>query len=294
MTGRLAAVKKALKASGLAVEAREWRRSVLLEGRVDTWQQYIAAGYAAAGKGYKGVVNDIEVEGVRPQPGYLPPTQKGDLEGREFDIVIIGAGVIGCAVARELTRWNLTVALLEKEDDLAKQTSSRNNGMIHPGIAASYGSKKLDYNIRGNRMYSQAAAELGFKLNRCGSVVMLEKSWHRLGFPFVRHNALKKGVAGIELLSPREVKDREPNSTPQQRGGLFLPSTGVVAPYKVTIAYGENAVQNGAEVFLNAAVLGFELERGSIVGLRTNRGKIWPKVVVNAAGVWADRIAGFA
>ncbi|HBI56063.1 MAG TPA: FAD/NAD(P)-binding oxidoreductase, partial [Firmicutes bacterium] len=77
------------------------------------------------------------------------------------------------------------VALLEKEDDVAKQTSSRNNGMIHPGIAASSGSKKLTYNIRGNRMYTQAAEELGFELVRCGSVVMLEKSMYQLALPYV-------------------------------------------------------------------------------------------------------------
>jgi glycerol-3-phosphate dehydrogenase len=289
------AVAKALGELGLyGVEAREWRQSIRLEGEVESWPQYIAAGYAAGGKGYKGVINDITVKGIIPAPAYLPVARDRSLEGRSFDVAIIGGGVIGCAVARELTRWNLRVAVLEKEDDLAKQTSSRNNGMIHPGIAPAIGTKKLEYNIRGNRMYTQVAEELGFQLERCGSVVMLEKGWHRLGVPYVRWKALKKGVDGVIPLSRREVFQREPNAIRCQRGGVLLPSAGVVAPYKVTVAYAENAVENGAEVFLNTAALGFVLEKGRIVGVKTNRGLLRAGVVVNAAGVWADKIADYA
>jgi glycerol-3-phosphate dehydrogenase len=295
MTEKLNLVARELAKLGLtAVYPREWRRSVVLEGEVDTWQQYIAAGYAAAGKGYKGVVNAIKVRGLEQSREYLPPAQGGALEGKDYDVVIIGGGVIGCAVARDLTRWDLRVALLEKEDDVAKQTSSRNNGMIHPGIAASSGSKKLAYNIRGNRMYTQAAEELGFELVRCGSVVMLERSVYQLALPYVRYKALQKGVDGLIPLSRRQVARREPNATSLQRGGIFLPSTGVVAPYKVTVAYAENAVENGAAVHLNTAALGFAMEQGRIIGVRTNQGLIRAGAVVNAAGVWADKIAAYA
>lgn len=294
MTG-LKAVRRALAREGLAeVEARQWRQSVVLEGRVQSWQQYIAAGYAAAGHGYKGVVNDIQVEGVSPPEEYSPPLTDQALAGREFDVAVVGGGVIGCAIARELTRWDLKVAVLEKEDDVAKQASSRNNGMIHPGIAPSRGSKKLAYNIRGNRMYTQAARELGFKLERCGSLVLLERSIYQLLLPWVRKQALAKGVDGVIPLSRREVFQREPNVTPAQKGGVLLPSTGVVAPYEVTVAYAENAVENGAQVFLNTMVQGFVMEGNRIVEVRTNRGSLRAKVVINAAGVWADKVAGFA
>jgi glycerol-3-phosphate dehydrogenase len=295
MAEKLSLAARELAKLGLtAVFPREWRRSIILEGEVDTWQQYIAAGYAAAGKGYKGVVNELKVRGLEASREYLPPAQGRALEGKEYDAVIIGGGVIGCAVARELTRWDLRVAILEKEDDVAKQTSSRNNGMIHPGLAAPAGSKKLVYNIRGNRMYTQAAAELGFDFNRCGSVVMLEKDIYRLALPFVRHMALRKGVDGLDILSRGQVARREPNAIEHQRGGISLPSTGVVAPYKVVVAYAENAVENGAEVHLNTAVLGFEMEQGRIVGIKTNQGLVRARAVVNAAGVWSDKIAGFA
>lgn len=294
MTG-LGAVRRALRQRGVGdVEAREWRQSVVLEGRVQSWQEYIEAGYAAAGKGYKGVVNDIEVAGLTLPQEYIPPIRDGLLEGEEFDAVVVGGGVIGCAVARELTRWNLRVAVLEKEDDVAKQTSSRNNGMIHPGLAAPMGTKKLTYNIRGNRMYTQASAELGFKLDRCGSLLLLEKGWYRLLIPYIRRLALKKGVDGVIPFSKTNVALREPFVTPVQQGGILLPSAGVVAPYKVTVAYAENAVENGARVLLNTIVEGFSMEGQRITHVHTNRGRIRVGAVVNAAGVWADKVAGFA
>jgi len=295
MAEKLSLAARELAKLGLtAVFPREWRSSIVLEGEVDTWQQYIAAGYAVAGKGYKGVVNDLKVRGLEEPREYLPPVHGRALEGKEYDAVIIGGGVIGCAVARELMRWDLRVAILEKEDDVAKQTSSRNNGMIHPGLAAPSGSKKLVYNIRGNRMYTQAAAELGFDFYRCGSVVMLEKGIFRLALPFVRLKALYKGVDGFDILSRGQIARREPNATSLQHGGISLPSTGVVAPYKVVVAYAENAVENGAEVHLNTAVLGFAMEQGRIVGVKTNQGLLRAGAVVNAAGVWSDKIAGFA
>jgi len=294
MTG-VRAVHKALNKLGLAgIEVSSRHQAVVLEGEVESWDQYVAAGYAAAGKGFRGVVNDIQVNGLQGDTPYLPPDRDNSLEGEDFDAVIIGGGVVGCAVARELTRWNLRIALVEKEDDVAKQASSRNNGMIHPGLAPSRGTKKLDYNLRGNEMYSQAAAELGFELKRCGSLVLLEKPWYRLFQPAIKAWATKKGVPGIESISRQSVQQREPRVTSRQQGALFLPSTGVVAPYKVTMAYAENAVENGAQVFLNTAVLGFDMDRDRIRGVITNRGVLQSGVVINAAGVWADRVAAYA
>lgn len=293
MTG-LKAVAGALRNKCLQVEAREWRQSLVLEGKVDTWQQYIDAGYAGTGHGYKGVVNDIQVEGVAPSEEYIPAISDQALGGQEFDAVVIGGGVIGCAIARELSRWDLRVAVLEKEDDVAKQSSSRNNGMVHPGLAAATGTKKLAYNIRGNPLYTQAAEELGFKLERCGSVVMLGKDIYQLLLPWVGKRALKKGVDGFIPLTRRQVLQREPHATSAQRGGIFLPSTGVVAPYAVTVAYAENAVQNGAQIFLNTMVQGFTMEHNRITEVETNRGAVRAKIVINAAGVWADKVAGLA
>lgn len=295
MAEGLKAAGSALNKLGLTrVYAREWRSSVVLEGQVDCWDQYIAAGYAAAGLGYKGVVNDIQVAGVTAQPMYEPPGETADLEGKSYDAVVIGGGVIGCAVARELTRWNLTVALLEKEEDVAKQASGRNNGLIHSGLGTSSGSKKLDYNIRGNRLYTAAASELDFDFQRCGLLVLLENRFYKYAYPYVRRKALQKGVDGIDLLGAAAVAGLVPCVTDKQHGALSQPSTGIVDPYEVTVAYAESAVQNGAEIFLNTVARGFEMANGRITAVKTNRGKIQTKAVVNAAGVWSDQVAGLA
>jgi glycerol-3-phosphate dehydrogenase len=294
MAAGLRAVRSALDKTGLIeIEAHEWRRSVVLSGRAGSWQRFIDAGYAATGKGYRGVVNDIEVDGLEKDKQYLPPSCPPDLEGLDFDVVIIGSGITGAAIARELTRWDITVALLEKEEDVAKQASSRNNGMIHSGLATREGSKCSSYNLRGNRLYAEAAAELGFKLAWPGLLVLLPAKWQHLLYPLVLLDAARKQVE-VSLLSRNQVTELEPNVWQNQQGALLLPATGVVSPYQVTAAYAENAVENGACIYLNTAALGFVMDGSSISGVRTNRGTLKSRLVINAAGIWADKVAGLA
>jgi glycerol-3-phosphate dehydrogenase len=291
----LLAVRLALKKAGLAqIDAHEWRQSVVLTGKAGTWAQYITAGYAAANRGYKGVANNIEADGIEPEESFLPPNRDTDLEGQSFDVAIIGGGVTGAAVARELARWDIKIALFEKEEDLAKQASGRNNGMIHCGLATRAGTKKSLYNLRGNKLYSSAAGELGFKLAWPGQLVLLPSDWQRILYPVAVLEAARKGVEGIRLLSRRQVFKLEPNATGSQHGAIMMPATGIVAPYQVTVAYAENAVQNGASVFLNTAALGFVMDRAKITGIITNRGTVRARLVINAAGVWADKVAGYA
>jgi glycerol-3-phosphate dehydrogenase len=288
-------VRAVLQRAGLCkIEVWEHQGAVVMGGNVATWERWLAAGYAAAGQGFRGVVNQVEVQGLGIAPMRLPVLRDGALEGKVFDVAVIGGGVIGCAIARELSRWDLKVAVLEKEEDVAKQTSSRNNGMVHPGLVVGNGGLKIKYNIRGNRMYGQAARELGFKLVRTGSLVLLARAGYRLLYPFYWAKARRDGVEGIKLLNRREVFALEPNAWPHQQGALSLPSTGVVDPAQVTIAYGENAVANGVEFFLNTAVTGFKREGRELTGILTNRGECRARVVVNAAGVWADRVAELA
>lgn len=293
----LRAVQEALRRKGLGgVEAGEWRRSVVLQGRVADWDSYIAAGYAAVGHGYKGVVNDVEVAGVSDGPGYAlhPGSEQQDLEGRSFDVVVIGGGVIGSAIARELTRLRISVALLEKEDDLAKHTSSRNDGMVHPGFAVRPGTQMARLNIAGNKMYAEVARDLGVRLEWPGSMVLVQRRMHLLALPVVWHRCRQNGVEGARFLSRNEVGKMEPNIIPGEQGALHFPATGVLSPYRLTIAYAENAVENGARVFLNTTVLGFDMDHGRIRTVRTNRGSLAARVVINAAGLWADRVAQYA
>jgi len=291
----LSGVRTALRKRGFTgIEAHEWHMSVVLTGRVDNWQQYIAAGYAAVGKGYKGVVNDVTVAGVEPVDMSVPPNNDLTLQGRQFDAVIVGGGVIGAAIARELTRWDISIALLEKEEDLAKHASGRNSGVVHPGFAPPPGSKKAWYNVRGNEMYTQVAADLGVKLSRPGEFGLFSSNWEKIALPLIYLQGWRNGVPGLKYMRRKTVAAMEPHVTSRQRGGIWLPTAGIISPYKLTIAYAENAVENGAAIFFNTVVTGFEIDRGRILSVQTNRGKIRARLVINAAGVWADRIAAYA
>ena len=296
MSAELNTVKKALAAARLAeVEVMKRQGAVVLEGRVKSWQQYLEAGYTAVGHGFRGVVNDLEVEELEncKQRGENSP-EDFSLERYSFDAIVIGGGVIGCAIARELTCYNISVALLEKESDVARHTSGRNNGMIHPAITVKLGTKKHHYNLRGNKMYRKVAEDLGFDLKWPGSFAMLDKRWQLLLGPYARLVASKKGVQGFQILNNKKVRQLEPNAWEEQKGSFYMPETGVVDPCQVTIAYAENAIQNGATIFLNTKVLGFEKDNNRITAVRTNRGTLPAGVIINAAGIWADRMAEMA
>ncbi|MBN2658622.1 MAG: NAD(P)/FAD-dependent oxidoreductase [Spirochaetales bacterium] len=294
---KLKKVTKELAKLGLGgdVQASEFRKSVRLTGHVGSWDEKVAAGFAAANRGYKGVLNDITVEGVGEEKIYRYDPGDRDLEGRYFDVLIIGGGIIGCATARELARYDISIAILEKEEDLAMQTSSRNDGMIHPGFAAHPGSKKAHYNILGNRMYTKWAEELGFELKRPGSLVLFPSRLEKYLVPLMKMRARKNGVDGhYRYISRKKVFEMEPNVTEDQQGAFFLPSAGIISPYKATIAMAENALQNGADVFLNCFVESFEMDGGRIASVRIGRGTVKCGAVINCAGNFADIIAELA
>ena len=166
--------------------------------------------------------------------------------------------------------------------------------MVHDGFAAKPGTKKAEYNVRGNRAYTQVTEELDVDFFRPGSLLLLSSPFSKLLIPFLKDRARKNDVDGYEYMSRKKVAQREPNLTEKQYGAFFLPSGGVMSPYKMVIAYAENAAANGAEIFFNTAVTGFDLEGKKIARVKTNRGTCRAGVVINAAGIWADTIAEFA
>ena len=286
------------KRFGEGPAARVDRGSLLLEGKVPTWAERIAAGYYAAGFGYKGVVNDIVAEDS-PWAATEKPVAAdlgGDrgLEGASFDVVIIGGGVIGCAIARELAKWRLSTLLLEKEEDVAVHASSRNDGMIHDGFAAKTGSLKAKYNVEGNRLWEPLARELGIDFQRPGSLILFRNRATQALYPAFAARAAKNKVDGWEYWSPKRVRAEEPYITEEQHGGFFLPSAGIVSPYRATVALAESAARNGVRVELGTVALGFEREKNRITRVETNRGTLRAGVVVNAAGNWADVVASYA
>lgn len=270
-------------------------KSVILEGDVSSMEERIKVGYAAARCGFKGVVNDLTINGKGEEPIHLPKIKDSLLEDRDFDTVIIGGGVIGCSIARELSRYDLKIALFEKESDVAMQASGHNDGMIHPGFADNPKKVKGRFNTRGNRMYTKVSEELGFEIKRCGSFFLFYHPVLKLLVPLMKRRCRLNGVDGdYGYVSRKKVKEKDPFITDKNYGGLWLPSAGIASPMKVTICYAENAAENGVEFFFNTALTGVKKDGISITELVTNRGTCRTKLLINAAGVWADKVAGFA
>ena len=275
-------------------------RSVILTGDAPTVEERYAAGAFFAKRckhlpGYKGLVNDVTVAGKQEPPMRMPEVRDNLLAGKAFDIVIIGAGVIGCAIARELSRYDLTIAVLEKECDCAIQASSRNDGMIHPGFADSPSKIKGRLNTRGNRLYRKLDKELGFQTKWPGSFMLFKTPLLKPLVPFMHRRAAKNGVDGrVGYRNKKTIQNMEPNLNTKYYGGFWLPYSGIASPFKVTIAFAENAAANGVSFFFETAVTGFDKTNELISAIHTNRGRLNARLIINAAGVWSDKIAEFA
>src|SRR6056297_426470 len=276
--------------------------SVLLEGELSQWRDVVQAGkWAAKVKGIVGVINNIESPFVKQKNTPHPIPSEDIFHNKETDVLIIGGGVIGCTIARELARWDIDICLLEKESDLAMHASSRNDGMIHPGLVPSPGSLKAKYNAKGNRMYEQLSKTLGFEYRRVGSLLLFDNRWIALAYPVLSTRAAKNGVESIEFLSGSRLKaflktkpQLDLNPSLDTKWGVHIPSTGIVSPYKTTIAFCENAVENGTHLYLNTRVLSFKKEADTIINCQTTRGTIRAKMVINCAGTFSDEIAEMA
>ncbi len=286
--------KKMTRLFGTVIECREWRSSIVLEGIVNSWEQVVAAGNLVAGKGYQGVVNRIEVKGLPPERIRKPDCRDHHLNQRRVDVLVIGGGIIGSAIIRELAKWELSILLVDKEGDLAMHASSRNDGMIHPGLLPKPGSRKAYFNVRGNELYARVTKELNVDFARPGSFILYDQWTMKLLYPLIKLRARRNKVKDLRLIGRDELQQLEPGLAPEIRGALYIPSAGVLSPYKMTIAYAENAVANGAEVSLNTMVEAMEKKGDEITAVKTNRGKVFPRIIINAAGVFSDVIADLA
>ncbi len=278
---------------GVEVAVSEDERSIFLSGECGAWADVVAIGKAFVQPG-KHVVNDIRLVGHEEQPERLPALKDGALDGTDWDVVVIGGGISGCAVARELTRYRLRVLLVEKHSDVARGASGANNGMVHAGIDLKHECLKLKYGVAGNAIYGEVCEELGVDFRRSGQYVIFDSRLIRLFAKGTVKRATKHGIPGVRILNKKEISEAEPSVKDFAVGALYAPSTGYVSPYQLTIAYAENAVHNGAVVSLNTAVLGMEVEDGKVARVRTNRGELTARCVVNCAGVFADKIADMA
>ncbi|SCJ05871.1 L-2-hydroxyglutarate oxidase LhgO [uncultured Clostridium sp.] len=206
------------------------------------------------------------------------------------DVVIIGAGIVGCAIARELSKYDLNVAVIEKENDVATGISKANSGIIHAGFNERKGTLKAKFNIEGNKMYDSLSHELNFTFKRNGAFVLAFNDDELYKLKTLKCNGEVLGVEGLEILSKEEVKSLEPNISDQIVAALYAPTSGIVSPYEVTIALAENACKNGVEFIFDANVIDIEkTELGYTIVLKDGR-CINSTIVINAAGINSDEI----
>lgn len=210
-----------------------------------------------------------------------------------YDIAIIGAGVIGASIFRELMKYDLKVVVIEKENDVAMGTSKANSGIVHAGYDPKAGTLMAKYNVRGNEMFEDICRELSVPFKRNGSLVLAfdEADMERVKALYENGNAV--GVKGLEILNREQVLEKEPNISPQIAGALYAPTGAIVGPYEYTIALMENAVANGGVLKLDSEVTAIEKE--NFFRIITARGEvIESRFIINAAGVYADKIHNMA
>ena len=209
------------------------------------------------------------------------------MENAKSDVLIIGGGVIGCSIARELSKYQCRTILLEKEEDVCSGTSKANSAIVHAGYDAKTGSLKAKLNVQGNLMMEPLAKELDFDFKRNASMVLCFDKEDMPALQALYERGVANGVPGLKIISGEEARQMEPNLSDEVVSALYAPTGGIVCPFGLTIALAENAFENGVEFFFNTKVLEIvKKENGYLV--KTNRGDFETTYIVNAAGVYAD------
>ena len=207
------------------------------------------------------------------------------------DVVIIGGGVIGTSIARELSRYSLEIILIEKEDDVAMGTSKGNSGIIHAGYNADFKTLKGRLNIKSNPRFDKLCQDLKVRFKRIGSLVVGFNEQDMKKLRGLKKNGVKNGIKNLEIIAGNKLFELEPNLNPQAKYALYAPSAGIISPYKFTIALADSAVTNGVKVLLETEAKDIRIKERQICGVVTSRGLIETRTVINAAGLYADEIA---
>ncbi len=214
---------------------------------------------------------------------------------RNYDLIIIGAGVTGASVARMMSRYRLKIAVLEKEEEVSFGTSKANSGIIHAGIHTLPGSLKARLECAGNMEFDRLSDELGFPFERRGELMVAfsEDELHLLRKYYGR--GLQNGVAGMELLGRERTLEMEPNLNPDIEGSLYAPTAGIIGPYEYCFALMENAAANGVDLVPKSKVVRISGLPDGRLEVETDSGMVaGARFVVNAAGLFADEVANLA
>lgn len=207
-----------------------------------------------------------------------------------YDVIIIGSGVTGAFIARELSRYQMHTCIVEKESDICMGTSKANSAIIHAGYDAVPGSLKARLNVTGNEMMEMACRELDVPFQRIGSLVLAFSESEREKLVDLYERGVRNGVKGMSIISDSEIKQMVPNVSSEAAYALYASSAGIVCPYELTIGAVENAVENGVELKLDSEVKQVRFEHSQFV-VSTGKEDLRCRYLVNACGLYADTIS---
>ena len=207
-----------------------------------------------------------------------------------FDIVIIGAGVVGGMIARTLSAYDLKLCIVEKENDVAMGATKANSAIVHAGFDAKVGSLKARMNVRGSEMMPKIAAELGVKYQKNGSLVIGFTEEDREVIKELYERGCVNGVKDLKIVDQKELKVLEPNLSDKVLCALYAPTGAITCPYELTIAAVGNAMDNGVQLELNFEVSEI-FEKDGYYEVWAGEKVLETKYIINAAGLYSDKIA---
>lgn len=207
-----------------------------------------------------------------------------------FDVAVIGAGVVGASIARELSRYKLSTVVVERCEDVCSGTSKANSAIVHAGYDAVPGSLKAKFNVRGAELIRELSKKLDFDYRENGSMVISLSPEGHAGLVTLLEKGEKNGVKDLEIISGDRAREIEPALSPEVVEALLVPHGAIVCPFLMTIAFAENAAENGAEFRFLEDVTGIMPNDGRFILSVNGEEKYDVKYVVNAAGVYADKI----